>query len=254
MILANMTSPEVDALPRDLIVVIPVASIEQHSLHLPVFTDTMILREVVNRIEKRLSSDVLILPVMWLGYSQHHMKYPGTISASSETHLAIMSDVLNSMIAHGFTQFLLINSHGGNEPNISVLRQRVMEKRDTVDLYTTTPYSGPSDKKINEVLTLGARGSGHAGECETAMIMAIYPNLVKTEARHRDGQRRRENIPGLRLYKRFDQNTDHGGLGDPRPATAEMGEQLFQIAEDFLVEAIRKIRATGPASAPLQNA
>ena len=245
MFLANMTSPDVDALSRDLLVIIPVASLEQHSLHLPVFTDTMILQEVVNRIEKRLSREVLILPVMWLGYSQHHMKYPGTVSASSETHLAIMSDILACMVEHGFTRFLLINSHGGNEPNISVLRQRVMERFEDVDLYTTTPYAGPADKKINEVLTLGATGSGHAGECETSMIMAIDPDLVKTHALYRDGQRRMESIPGLRLYKRFDQNTAHGGAGDPRPATAEMGEQIFQVAEDFLVEAVRKIYREG---------
>ena len=244
MFLANMTSPDVDALSRDLLVVIPVASLEQHSLHLPVFTDSMILQEVVNRIEKRLSRDVLILPVMWLGYSQHHMKYPGTVSASSETHLAIMNDVLVCMIEHGFSQFLLINSHGGNEPNISVLRQRVMEGYEDVNLFTTTPYAGSSDK-INEVLTLGSKGSGHASECETAMIMAIDPDLVKTDALHEDGQRRRESIPGLRLYKRFDQNTEHGGLGDPRPATAEMGEQIFQVAEDFLVDAIREIYRGG---------
>ena len=158
MFLANMTSPDVDALSRDLLVVIPVASLEQHSLHLPVFTDSMILQEVINRIEKRLSEDVLILPVMWLGYSQHHMKYPGTVSASSETHLAIMNDMLVCMIEHGFTQFLLINSHGGNEANISVLRQRVMEGHEDVDLYTTTPYAGSSDKTINDVLTLGTKG------------------------------------------------------------------------------------------------
>ena len=245
MFLANMTSPDVDALSRDLVVIIPVASLEQHSLHLPVFTDTMILQEVVNRVEKRLFRDVLILPVMWLGYSQHHMKYPGTVSTSSETHLAIMNDVLACMIEHGFTQFLLINSHGGNEPNISVLRQRVMERHEDVNLYTTTPYAEPSSKKINEILSLGTKGSGHAGECETAMIMAIDPDLVKTDALHRDGQRRQESIPGLRLYKRFDQNTEHGGLGDPRPATAEMGEQIFQVAEDFLVEAIQKIYREG---------
>ena len=120
-----------------------------------------------------------------------------------------------------------------------------MEGYKDVDLYTTTPYSEPSNKKINEVLSLGTKGSGHAGECETAMIMAIDPDLVKTDALHEDGQHRRESIPGLRLYKRFDQNTEHGGLGDPRPATAEMGEQIFQVAEDFLVEAIRKIYRDG---------
>ena len=242
MILANMTSPDVDAISRDTLVIIPVASTEQHSLHLPVFTDTMILQEVVNRVENRLPDDILLLPVMWLGYSQHHMKFPGTVSASSETHLAMMYETILSMITHGFTKFLLINSHGGNEPNISVLRHRVMEKHENVNLYTTTPYAGPSDKKMNaEVLTLGAKGSGHAGECETAMIMAKHPDLVKTDALHKDGKNRQQNIPGLRLYKRFDQNTNHGGLGDPRPATPEMGERLYQIAEDFLIESIQKI-------------
>ena len=244
MILANMTSPEIDNLSRDILVIVPVASIEQHSLHLPVCTDAIILQEVVNRIEKHLPDDVLLLPVMWLGYSQHHIKYPGTVSASSKTHLAIMADTLDSMIGHGFTQFLLINSHGGNEPNISVIRQRVMENHEHIDLYTTPPYAGPSDKRMNaEVLTLGSKGSGHAGECETAMIMAINPDLIKTDALQKDGLDRQKNIPGLRLYKRFDQNTSHGGLGDPRPATAEMGEKLFQIAEDFLVESIRTLRS-----------
>ncbi len=120
-----------------------------------------------------------------------------------------------------------------------------MERYEDVDLYTTTPYAGPSDKNTNEVLTLGSTGSGHAGECETAMIMAIYPDLVKTDALHKDGQCRQESISGLRLYKRFDQNTKHGGLGDPRPATAEMGERIFQVVEDFLVETIQKIYRDG---------
>jgi creatinine amidohydrolase/Fe(II)-dependent formamide hydrolase-like protein len=214
MILAHLTSPGVDNLPRDILVIIPVASIEQHSIHLPVFTDTAILTEVIRRIEKRLPNDILTLPVMWLGYSQHHMKYPGTLSATSDTHLKIMYETLASMIDHGFKRFLLINSHGGNEPNISVLRQHVMEQHADINLYTTTPYAGPSDKKMN--------------------------------ALREDGLRRRQNIPGTRIYKRFDQNTNHGGLGDPRPSTPKMGEQLFQIAEDFLVGVITQIKNSAP--------
>lgn len=246
MILAHLTSPEVDNLPRDILVIIPVASIEQHSIHLPVFTDTAILTEVIRKIEKRLPNDILTLPVMWLGYSQHHMKYPGTLSATSDTHLKIMYETLASMIDHGFKRFLLINSHGGNEPNISVLRQHVMEQHEDINLYTTTPYAGPSDKKMNEIMTRGTEGSGHAGECETAMIMAIYPDLVKMDALREDGLRRRQSIPGARIYKRFDQNTNHGGLGDPRPSTPKMGEQLFQIAEDFLVGVITQIKNSAP--------
>ena len=139
MILAHLTSPGVDNLPRDILVIIPVASIEQHSIHLPVFTDTAILTEVIRRIEKRLPNDILTLPVMWLGYSQHHMKYPGTLSATSDTHLKIMYETLAAMIDHGFKRFLLINSHGGNEPNISVLRQHVMEQHADINGRTALP-------------------------------------------------------------------------------------------------------------------
>ena len=81
MILAEMTSPEIDALPRDIVVLMPVASCEQHSLHLPVFTDSMIGAEVARRVHERCPDDVLVLPMQWLGYSQHHIRYAGTISA-----------------------------------------------------------------------------------------------------------------------------------------------------------------------------
>ena len=124
MILAEMTSPEIDALPRDIVVLMPVASCEQHSLHLPVFTDSMIGGEVALRTHRLVPDDVLVLPVQWLGYSQHHIRYPGTLSAVSETHLVLMMDTVASMAAHGFKKFLIQNSHGGNGANISVLLQR----------------------------------------------------------------------------------------------------------------------------------
>ena len=96
MILAEMTSPDVAALPKDIVAVMPVASTEQHSLHLPVFTDSLIIGEVTRRLEAAVPEEVLLLPVLWLGYSQHHMRYPGTLSASSETHQdAMMARVRN---------------------------------------------------------------------------------------------------------------------------------------------------------------
>ena len=47
MKLAQMTSPEVEALPGETVVVFPVASLEQHRTHLPVFTDSMIAQVVL---------------------------------------------------------------------------------------------------------------------------------------------------------------------------------------------------------------
>ena len=74
MILAEMTSPEIAALPRDIVVLVPVAACEQHSLQLPVFTDSMIGGEVARRVHMRVPDDVLVLPVQWLGYSQSQVE------------------------------------------------------------------------------------------------------------------------------------------------------------------------------------
>ena len=241
MKLAELLSSEVADLPRDTVVIVPVASLEQHSLHLPVFTDSLILEECIRRLENRLSDTVLVLPVMWLGYSQHHMPYPGTVSASSDTHQNLMQDIITSMISHGFRTILIVNSHGGNEANIAVLLQRLMERHEEVAVYATTPYAGPARKKMDAILEAGPKGSGHAGETETSMMLHLRPDLVNTDRLDLDGQSAFP-LPGVKSYRKFNSRTAHGGIGDPRSATAEKGERLFQVAEDNLVEIVRQIR------------
>ena len=250
MKLEELTSPEIAALPRDIVVVMPVASTEQHSLHLPVFTDSMIIGEVVRRLEARAPDDVLALPVMWLGYSQHHMRYPGTISARSETHREVMMDIVASMIAHGFKRILIVNSHGGNSANISVLLQNLMEQYEDAEIFACASYSGPASAKMAEIREAGSEGSGHAGETETSMILALRPDLVKTDRLDADGQQARTWLPGATNYRRMDQRTTHGGVGDPTSATPQKGERFFEAAAEGLVEVVRKIRAgvlPGPA-------
>jgi creatinine amidohydrolase len=234
MKLATMTSPEVEALPTETIVVFPLASLEQHSTHLPVLTDSMIAQECVDRLDKRIGDRILVLPVLWLGYSQHHMEYSGTISASSETHIEMMFDVLTSMAEHGFAQYLLVNTHGGNEANIAVLLQRVMTDLEHLQVVACTPYGGPDQKAIETIQEAGPKGSGHAGETETSMILAIHPQTVRPENFHIDGQTAFPAIKGIKTYQRMDQRTSRGAIGDSRGATAEKGERFFEACTDNL--------------------
>ena len=92
----------------------------------------------------------------------------------------------------------------------------------------------------------GPKGSAHAGETETSMILALEPDLVKTNRLQADRHRGHPNLPGVRTYRRFDQRTEHGGLGDPRTASADKGEAFFKVAEDFLVDVVRRIREGNP--------
>jgi creatinine amidohydrolase len=248
VIWAEMTSPEIDAQPRDTVVLVPVASCEQHSLHLPVFTDSMIGAEVARRVHELVPDDVLVLPVQWLGYSHHHIRYPGTLSAISETHLLLMMDIVSSVVGYGFKKILIQNSHGGNGANISVLLQRLMERYgdDGIEFYSRWAWAG--NDALNALRELGNAGSGHAGETETSMVLAMRPDLVRTDRLDADGERPGMRVEGVASYHRFDQRTQHGGVGDPRPATAEKGERLLQASAQEIAEHVKAIRALRPFS------
>ena len=234
MKIESMTSPDIDALPRDTLVIVPVASLEQHSDHLPVLTDTLIAQECVDRLENRMGKQILMLPVMWLGDSQHHMRYAGTISASSETHLLVMFDIIASMASHGFTRYLIVNTHGGNEANIAVLLQRIMTDMEGIEVVACTPYGGPSEDETEAIQEAGKKGSSHAGETETSMILAIRPDWVRPERFHIDGQSAFPTVPGIKTYRRFDERTERGAIGDSRAGTAEKGERFFEACVDNL--------------------
>ena len=246
MLLAEMTSPDIAALPRDIVVLIPVASCEQHSLHLPVLTDSMIGQEVARRVHEQIPNDVLVLPVQWLGYSQHHIRYPGTVSATSETHLAEMTDIVNSMVRNGFRKILIMNSHGGNGGNVSVLLQRMMEAYPDGEAEFYSRWAWASGGKLDEIRELGGAGSGHSGETETSMIMAIRPDLVKEDRLDPDGERDGMRASGASSYHRFDQRTRHGGVGDPRTATAEKGERLLAASAAEVAATVLDIRQLTP--------
>lgn len=240
-----MTSPEVDALPRDIVVLIPVASCEQHSLHLPVFTDSMIGGEVARRVHEKVPDDVLVLPVQWLGYSQHHARYPGTVTAISETHLLLMMDIVASMVVHGFGKILIQNSHGGNGAGISVLLQRLMERYQGEETEFYSRWAWASNETLEQIREV-PNGSGHAGETETSMMLAMRPDLVRTDQLDADGEREGMRVPGVSGYHRFDQRTKHGGVGDPRAGTVEKGERMLEASAAELAADVLKIRALRP--------
>ncbi|MEE2657195.1 MAG: creatininase family protein [Candidatus Latescibacterota bacterium] len=246
MLLWEMTSPEIDALPRDIVVLIPVASCEQHSLHLPVWTDSFIGQEVARRVHEKISEDVLVLPVQWLGYSQHHIRYPGTVSAVSPTHLDLMMDMVDSMVGNGFRKILLQNSHGGNGAGIQVLLQRLMEKYQEGEAEFYTRWAWGTPDRLNEIRELANAGSGHAGETETSMMLAIRPELVRMNKLHKDGERAGMRAQGMSSYHRFDQRTEHGGVGDPTVGTAEKGQALLEASAEEVAQGVLELRRLRP--------
>ena len=78
------------------------------------------------------------------------------------------------------------------------------------------------------------------------MIMAMRPDLVRTDRLDADGEREGMRVPGIASYYRFDQRTQHGGVGDPRPATAEKGKRMLDASADEIAAQITEIRSLRP--------
>ena len=141
MLLAELNWPQIKAIVNDLPVVIPIAAVEQHGRHLPVFTDSMLLGEVARRAALVLEDRVIWTPLLWLGNSHHHLDFAGTLSAAPRTYLDLLGDLIDNLIGHGFRRVILLNGHGGNivpaQQAVFEARQRYRSRDDLLFLAAT---------------------------------------------------------------------------------------------------------------------
>ncbi len=121
---AYLNWKQVDALPRDsTLLVLPTAAIEQHGHHLPLATDTLINNLLLGHALKKLPGDfsVYALPPVHYGKSNEHLGFPGTLSVSASTFMAVVRDIGSSLSSAGFQKLVLYNTHGGNTSLIDVM-------------------------------------------------------------------------------------------------------------------------------------
>lgn len=93
--------------------VLPIGSTEQHA-YLSLSTDSILAERVA--IEAAEPIGVAVFPVVAYGMTPYFMAYPGTITLSESTYLALLTDILKSLIQHGFKRIVIVNGHGGNSP------------------------------------------------------------------------------------------------------------------------------------------
>ncbi len=243
MKLGEMNWPDIQELAKDQLVgVYPIASFEQHGPHLPLLTDTMETDEIVNRLDQRIPDQVVCLPTQWLGYSFHHMRFGGSLTATSETHIRVIVETVSGLIGAGFNKVLIVNGHGGNQPDLRVALQELKERHDGARVYGASWWEVAA-AKLDQIKEAGAAGSGHAGEMETSLMLAIRPDLVKPD-RFRDNSIRRESeyASSIVEFRRMDEWSEPGHWGDPTVATAQKGEQMLTAIVDSLEEIVGQIR------------
>ena len=237
MKLQDATWQDVDQFKRSGVVLIPTGSLEQHGPHLPLFTDSLIVTSVAEKIEVLLPEHVLLTPTLWLGASGHHLRFPGSLSGDFDSYMGAIENVVESLLPHGFQKFYVLNGHGGNrEPNGMVVR-----KLKAKHLTCTFGHAGYFDfvkQEIADTLTGPLKEMRHACEAETSLMMHLHPELVRLEKRRDDGLITEPSVVGV--VHHFDEMTEQGSYGFATLATAEKGKKIFEAA---VKKALQEIEA-----------
>ncbi|WP_206352481.1 creatininase family protein [Tautonia rosea] len=226
-----MSWPSVAELDRKTPVVLPIAALEQHGHHMPVFTDSMLLGEVLKRVKQTpIAQRVLFAPLQWLGNSHHHLDMPGTVSATPRLYLDLLRDLAENFLVHGFRKIAFLNGHGGNiVPSQQVIFELRQSHRNRDDLLLTSLTYWESCDPYGAIPGLSQRSMGHACEWETSMMLALHPEFVSPEFQEVPEVRFGEGAsPASRGWTMRDRS-HMGHIGHPAVASAEKGEELFRV-------------------------
>ncbi len=233
-----------DAIARDAIVILPVGSVEQHGLHIPLGCDTIIPERLAVRTAERLAGEplVLVLPPLWYGYSPHHMRFAGTITLNAETLIEIVCQVCDSVLRHGIRRVVVLNGHGGNISAMDLAATRIGEQWSGRARIVSLTYWRLVAHRTEEFRESPSGGTGHAGEFETSLMLALNEPLVDMNAAV-------TNYPEMpspaissdlfesrtaSVYHDFADLSETGTLGDPSFASSDKGVRILQLHEDEL--------------------
>ncbi len=150
------------------ICILPVGAMEQHSLHLPLVTDSLLAMHFATFLAEQLQA--ALLPVLGIATSYEHSGFRGTFSLKPETLMSVIRDIAGEAEKQAFRTLIIFNYHGGNFSLMPVVRD--WNRRDRpLKIILYFPRNMPRD---NAEL--------HAGEWETSLMMHLYPELVKNES------------------------------------------------------------------------
>jgi creatinine amidohydrolase len=246
----EMTAPELEAAARKPgVCIFSMGVVEQHAAHLPLGTDYLLAHRLACLAAER--EKVVVFPPWYLGQIYEARCFPGVVTVSMPLLLQLLEEIFDEIARNGFRKIVLVNGHGGNRSLLPLLAQCTLAKERAYTLYVLNNWVTPERKKEWDTI-VETKQHGHACECETSLMLACYPELVKMERvpakpwaplgrlSHLPG-----NFSGISWYSR---NPEHYA-GDARPATAEKGKRLAGLIVDTIAEFLAAVKADKVAPA-----
>lgn len=235
-----------------VVAVLPVAAVEQHGPHLPLSVDATLLQGVIDAVLPQLPADlpVLFLPPQNVGLSPEHIRFPGTLTLSPATVMALWTEIGECVARAGIKKLLLFNGHGGQVSVMDIVA-RELRTRCGLIVYSASWFSLPLPDAVS------ARFSGeehrfgiHGGEIETSMMRHLAPGTVHMEHAQNfrsTSQDRSEqyailgNGKSAKLGWQMQDYHPAGAVGNAQAATAEKGQLVVEAAAAQLAALLQEL-------------
>jgi len=270
--LAEMDRDEVrEAVQNRAVLLVPVATVEQHGPHLPLHTDIDNVNEICLETARRMNpeSGVVVSPPVWFSHSPFDVRqFPGGVAVTHETFSRVLRELLESYVRGGFAKIAVVNGHGGGtEPWITRVVYSMRNERKSV---VWPDWEIPVEARVvgfawfalvgefarEELAKARDNPTGsahHAGDVETSLQLFLKPGLVDM-AKARKGRVSKDdgfaNNDLLNYQRRFvidayyprtqSEGDVEGVLGDPTLASRELGESIFNIAVNTISDFLRE--------------
>lgn len=238
--LHEMTREEIRTIAAETTVIIPVAAVEQHGPHLPLLVDSFVISNLAAQAAERATAHVpvTIIPTLPFGSSHHHQVY-GALSLSSDTFFRVLMDLGISLQRMGFRKLFFLNGHGGND---DLIRQAARDLSLAYPLRVgAASYWSLAASALAEANAAAVGATpGHAGGFETSMMLALWPQMVRTdrypvEGGFPTGSRGRGGL----FVQQHGIWEESGGYSEPPVrASAEAGQRFVAAVVDAVAASI----------------
>lgn len=248
--LANMVWPEAaEALERDAVVMVPLASIEPSGRHSVMGGEIHIADYFCAGVAER--TDSVWLPTLPFGYAPGFLGFPGTISLEAATLEAVIYDVARSLVHHGFKRILIVDNHSGNEAIIEQAARRFRRDHGVILAKVLLPPAmrAAAQDQYEDLAAV----HGHGGEPGVSTRLFLTPDdmrmdlAVKTETKEFEGMKVagtaiKASLAPWSLYVNYDETNTHGGTGHPFDADPEKGRVVMERLVDWGVEVVEAFK------------
>jgi creatinine amidohydrolase len=222
-------------------IIVPIGGTEQSGPHMVLGKHNVRVKVLAEKIALALG-DALVAPVMayvpegGISPPTSHMRFPGTISIPDQTFQQMLEYAARSLKLHGFRDIVFLGDHGGYQKDEQAVADRLNREWASA---STRVHALPEYYRAAAIAypeTLRQRGytndeiGTHAGLADTSLALAIDPRLVRRDFL------RSARAPGA-------DRASEGVTGDPRRASAELGQGGVDAIVAQTVDAIKRATA-----------